>query len=100
MMITRDQERLLIFARSEAGICGIRIVARDNITCFCFAVNRPHVNAVLGGKLLLELKGKLRLQQIVVGPLAGVSSMKCRNGVAAVAEGAVLRGRFGPCAAA
>src|SRR5438105_15772200 len=30
MMITREQERLLIFARSEAGVCGIWIVARDN----------------------------------------------------------------------
>src|SRR5205807_4110072 len=95
VMITGDQERLLIFARSEAGVCGIWIVARDNVACFCFAINRPHVNAVFGGELLLELKGKLGLQQIVVRPLARISAMKQRNGIAAVAKGAVLRGRFG-----
>ena len=101
MMIADEQDWLLRFERAqERPRHGGLLVILGNIAGLRAGIGDLKINRVVGGELLLDLRGKGALLDIVVGTLAGIAAVVAFEGVAAVPERAVLRPVFVPRAAA
>src|SRR5215204_4942374 len=99
-MVTDEEIGLVIFARVHPQVGRPLIVILCYIAARRFVIRRRDQHRVVGCELLLDLRRENALFQIVVLPLPMVTAIKAFNGIAGVAESAVLRTALIPTAAA
>src|SRR5256885_10456756 len=79
---------------------GVRIISYADVFGVLRKVKRFDIKAIFRSEHLLDAGGADLLLELAIGILAGIPEVIAFQGVAAVAEGAVLHGHFSPGAAA
>ena len=106
VMIASEEDRFLIFLeaheriRPASAIGCVRVVILREVAAIRVAIDRAEVHVVLWSDLLLQLQRNFRALNVVVPVLAGIALVKRGERITKVAECAILRRRFGPCASA
>src|SRR5581483_11630256 len=98
-MISREDIRILRFGDAKRGTGGVLVVVLEHVTRTVSGMLDFQENRILLGELLLEPRGNVEADQVIVRTIAGFGAVILIEGKTAVAKIAVFGGVLQPGAA-